>query len=383
MYRTALLRRTSLWISTIMMSCFGLTGIVSAQSATITNTGPHSKNSITQRVDNSCRVSNNNDVTVDNVNVQNAQSGNATVGGNSAYWSGWDNMNPDLAQSNGSSFGDWWGGVDNYMDAHSDSSKWDSANDNTSWAPADSSWGSWDPALWQANGQSYDNWDGQFVGWMNNNAANRMLTWGGGNTTGGDATTGDATNVNNTTTNISIDNSFTMPTPLVATPSNPCGVAAPSLPGGGMGGGGNTWAPSGSSYSAPARSYGGSGGGSGYYSSYKPAAKPVSAPAVQQSAPSAPANNTPTPPAGGSGGGSAPAGNTISNTGPHSTNTIDTSTSNCVTVTNNNNVGVSNVNVQSAQTGNASSSSNTTGGGAGSGDASNGNGAGTGVGLSN
>lgn len=387
MDRTTLLRRTSLWITTIMMSLFGLTGIVSAQSASITNTGPDSTNRIISTVDNSCRINNTTDVDVSNVNQQNASTGDAMVGGeNMVFWTGWPALNPEKAQAQGTSFADWWSSVDNWMNTHGDESKWVGPSDNLGWAPSDSSWESLNPTLWQAHGQSFANWDAQAVGFLNSNAPSMMLTWGGGNTTGGDATTGDATNVNTTTTNISIINPHINLAAVGA--SNPCGfTATPGVPsGGGMGGGmgGGSYVTATKHY-APARSYGGYGGGSGgaYYAptSYaKPAPKKVSAPIYQ--APATPVKPVTPPPAGGSGGG-APSGNTISNTGPDSHNTIVASTSNCVTVTNTNTVGVTNVNNQTASSGNATVSNNTTGGSSGTGDASNANGAGTGVGVGN
>jgi len=63
-----------------------------------------------------------------------------------------------VAQASGDSYGDWWGNVGNYMDNHTDSNKWDSQGDNTSWAPSrhlmEGAAGI--QPCGQSNGQSYD-----------------------------------------------------------------------------------------------------------------------------------------------------------------------------------------------------------------------------------
>ncbi len=85
------LRRVPLFVTSATMVGFGFAGMASAQ--TITNTGPHSRNTIDTTVHNNCVVKNDNDVVVNNTNYQTGNTGDATVGGNTGRtpWSNWSN----------------------------------------------------------------------------------------------------------------------------------------------------------------------------------------------------------------------------------------------------------------------------------------------------
>jgi len=69
--------------------------------ASISDTGPNSRNTIDSRVSNTSTVTNNNDIDVRNTNNQTATSGNATVSGNTH---GGDATSGDASNYNSSSF---------------------------------------------------------------------------------------------------------------------------------------------------------------------------------------------------------------------------------------------------------------------------------------
>src|ERR1043165_3927933 len=132
-------------IGTAMLSgaVFGIAGLTSAQ-ATITNTGPDSRNTITIADRNTCTVTNKNDVDINNSNRQTARTGTASVSGNT-------------------------GGSD---------------------------WGAWDPMAWQARGFSYAQWHSAFMSYMSSHEGTWSSNWGHMGGGGGSATSGDASNYN-------------------------------------------------------------------------------------------------------------------------------------------------------------------------------------------
>lgn len=373
-----------------MMTFFGLTGVVSAQ--TITNTGPGSTNTISSTYTNNCSVRNSNNVSVSNSNNQSASTGNANESGNTSAglsWAGWTGMDPAAAQAAGTGYAGWWGGVVNWIGQRASGAGWNSDQSNLSWTPSSTEWASYDPMTWQSSGQSFGNWYNAVESYLNGNSSAWVLGWpadanGAGNF---GATSGNAVNNNNANFSININNAA-----RAAAGTDNCGRSnfTPPATGGGMGSGpamgapavvaaSNNYAPKGGS------GYGGGYGG-GYYapSSYSAPAAHVSAPAQVASAPIV--NNAPSAPAGGGmgSGPSAPApSSNISNTGPGSTNTISSTYTNNSSVSNCNNVSVSNMNSQSASSGDSNVSGNTSVGGAGSGNAGNNNGTGGAVGVSN
>jgi hypothetical protein len=144
-----LLHRFTLAMALIMTGFFGFPGLAMAHQASISTTGPDSYNKIAFENSDKCKVENNNDVSVKNINFQTAQTGDAVVG---------------------------------------------------------SSWGAYAPEAWQARGASYEEWHAAVSAHM----AEYQSKWGkhgGGNTVGGNATSGNASNVNHTSTNVNIDNS--------------------------------------------------------------------------------------------------------------------------------------------------------------------------------
>ncbi len=373
------LRRIAAYTTTLTMAAFGFTSMASAQS--ITNTSPGSTNNITTNVTNNCTVTNTNTVNATSVNNQTATTGDANVGGSSVLpWSGWDKLAPEAAQQGGEGYAGWWGNVLDWVSARATGQGWSDPENQSGWTPASGEWGQWDPVAWQEQGHSFNDWFAGVQGYVNASSPTWLMTWpqNGGNTLGGDATTGDATNVNNASFTVNIIN---------RAPVDSCGhsvipVVPPVNPPSGGGSGGGSWV-SPASYSAPKSGGSGSGGVSGY-SSYAapyysaPKATYV-APAVvtPPSTPSTPVTPPvpPTPP--------TPPANTISNTGPGSSNNITSNNTNNSQVTNTNVVSTVSMNQQSASSGDANVSSNTSAGGAGSGGASNANGVGGDVSVTN
>lgn len=275
-------------------------GVVSADS--ITDTGPGSYNSIVSRVSSNEVMQNTNQVSLTNSNNQSAATGSADASGNTngGYGGGqqqsdWGSWNPTSWQQQGRSFGDWWGSMMSHM-ASCNSSSWTGSGMNN-WMPGgsdwQSTWGNWDPMLWQQHGASYGSWYGMMMPYMSNHYATWQQGWNGGSSgaNGGSASTGNASNNNVTQAAVTITNNT--PTPAV------------------------------SSYTT--------------------------------------------------GGNTGMRNNTISDTGPHSVNTIKDIHSSSTMVTNTNSVTVNNMNMQMAKSGNASVSGNTFGGSARSGNAMNSN----------
>lgn len=385
MVAAGLLRRIAAYGTTAVMAGFGLTGVVSAQ--TITNTGPGSTNNITSNATNNCSVHNSNNLSVSNHSSQTAVTGDATDSGNTSSglsWAGWSGLDPNTAQAAGQSYNAWWSGVVNWIAQRASGNGWNSNSTNLSWTPGSASWNAWDPMSWQANGQSFANWYTSVESYLNSNSAAWVLSWPadatGGSSMGG-ATTGNATNNNSASFSININNAA-----RAMAGTNSCGQSlfTPPPTGGGGGSSGGGGAVLGAS-TFSSRLGGGGGGVGGYgsagffpasYSVHAPAPKVASAPAVTNtpSTPSVPVVVPPVPPA---------PENSISNTGPDSSNNITTNQTDNSSVCNNNNVSVSNSSTQTATSGDASVTSNTSSGGAGSGGASNGNGTGGAVGVNN
>jgi len=315
-------RAATFAVSGVMATFFGFAGQASA--ATIANTGPNSTNIIRTTQRTICDVDNSNHVSLHNSNNQNAVSGNATVGGG---------------------------------------------------------WGSWDPAVWQSQGHSYEEWHAAFMDYMSSHEGDWSQAWSGGNTTGGDATTGDAGNVNTTSAHVNVHNDAGCA---------PAGAPAPGGPAGGeisntgpdshnavlasstartdvrntntlgVHNSNNQSAASGTS-TVRGNTSGGdaTSGGAGNNNGTNVGGS------VSNSGPVA------TGPAGGTPGGVGGGGASISNTGPNSSNTISFSSHNSTTITNTNTLNFTNTSNQSAHSGNATVSGNTSGGDATTGDAGN------------
>lgn len=401
MVRNILRRRASAWAVSAIMACFGFTGLASAQI--ITNTGPDSTNTISSISTTDCKITNNNQLSVSNSNSQWAQSGDATVAGNTTAglpWTGWNTLDPAVWQQNGQSYSAWQISLNQWLGQRADGAGWNTAAPNLTWTPGNpSSWSSWDPLLWQQNGQSFQNWYAQLNAHLASTAASLLSTWPAGATGNGlnlgGATSGNATNSNSTSFMLTITNG------TAASPSmgggTICGAyyqpGTPSAPGTpGTSGSPGSIGSVGSAGHVMGASIGGGGsgyGGGSYYpsSSFGGYNSPAAAyTAAASGVPSTP-GTTAMSGAGGSGGGGqtpgTPSSGTISNTGPGSTNTISTNYTSNATVTNNNTVSVTTSNCQSAQSGDATVADNTTTGGGGSGSASNANDSGTGVTVKN
>ena len=384
------LRRATIYVVTAAMLAFGLTSIASAQS--ITNTGPGSHNVITTTTNNSCQVTNNNNVDASNSNTQTANSGNATESDNTTAglpWSGWSTLDPAVAQADGMSYSAWWSQVVGWISARATGAGWNSTDTNLSWAPSGNTWASFDPMVWQANGQSFNNWFVSVESYLNSNSSAWLLSWPSSDTGSGSlggATTGNATNNFNDDFTINIDNAA-----AAAAGTNACGQSnfTPPTIGGGMGGGPTGSAITTASIYAP-RSSGGKGGYGGgsagiYASSYLPT--PIThssyvAPAPQTTPSSLSSTQAVTTPSV-TQASTAPPQSSISNTGPCSTNEIASATTSNTTVANTNNVSIVSTNTQTATTGNSTSADNTTTGGGSSGNATNVGSAGVDAGIDN
>ena len=382
MGRTIWIRRISTYVVAAIMTGFGFTGVASAQ--TITNTGSGSTNTISTTATNNCRVTNNNNVSVSNRNHQYASSGDATDSGNTTSglsWIGWSALNPAAAQANGTSYNSWMNGITNWVSQRASGDGWNSNQANLSWTPASADWASFDPIVWQANGQSFGNWYNSVEAYLNSNSGNWLLTWppdATGTGSFGGATTGNATNNNNANFSININNAA-----RAAAGTNSCGQSnfTPPLVTGGMGGGGTVLGTSsGNSFTGKKGGSGSLGLGSFGFSggSFRPATTHVASAPIAPHAPTAPAVVTPVVPP------TQPASaSSISNTGTNSTNTISSNNTNNSTVSNDNTIAICNTSTQSASSGDSSVSGNTSTGTGGSGGASNTNDTGAGVGLTN
>ena len=387
----AVIRRGSEWIVAVTTACFSFTGLASAQS-TITNTGPDSTNIIASDEEEDCSYTNTNTLSVTNTNDQTAVTGNV--------WDGWANWDPALWQNDGRSFANWWNGLTEFLAARNDGAGWtmDETLAGQVWAPEgpawQSQWANWDPALWQEHGQSFGAWYNQLAGYLNGHSAEWMLKWSSpgsaGNTTSTNATTGDATNSYNSTIAINIRN---IP-PLPMSDGGFVCYPAEMGPSGGRGGGSSpstisaagAVSPSFTRGQSPAVARGGGGGlyygGPSYYraSGSRPAiapsmANPATAPVA--AGPSAPVPAPAVPPAP-----IATVSNTISDTGPDSSNKIVRSSVANYTVSNTNNVSINTTNNQQAASGSVYMSGNT-GGSAGTGTAANNGNSGNAVAVTN
>ncbi len=325
-------------VASVSASFLGFTP-VSANNATIKNTGPGSDNSISYEVDYDCDIENRNNVSVDNDTNQFARTGDATVAGNTGAFS--------------------------------------------------TNWGSWDPAVWQAKGYSYDQWHSAFTSYMKQNSGSWKSNWGS-LSGGGSATTGDATNVSSNNTTVVIDNS-----------GGEEGVC--NFPGSKNGGTIDTTGPGSDNHingvlgsktdienrnnilgSNDTRQGAVSGNAFSGYNTSGGHGATGSASNGSQNTTKVDAKN---PGSGGKGsndGGDKPSNNaSINNTGPKSDNSITYVTKTDYKVNNTNNVVVTNNTSQNAKSGNATVKNNTSGNGAGSGSAGNTAGNGTNVGLNN
>lgn len=399
--RTWLVKSTAL-LSTGIMACFGLTGMAAA--ATITNTGANSVNRITSNSEASCYVSNDNNIDLTTSNNQSAVSGDAVSSENTGTtWEGWSDWNPVTWQVNNASFSDWWSGLMSWTGERLGANDWNSDNNHLSWHPSGTNWqdiwSNWNPTLWQANGQSMNNWHSQLMQYLNSHSGRWMITWtGNGNGHMGGVSTGNATNSYNANVNISVVNGgSTVGNGWCYVPSNSGGNGGSSIGNTGSGStnvikhsnhpeghvlaantisasNGNTQgAVSGAFYGSQNTGYGGGTTGNAGNSGHVSGTVGVS-------------NNT-----GGKGGGptstppKAPAApsSTISNTGYSSENVISSRENSESYVTNTNNISYSSTNTQTAVTGNVTSSQNTTVGSDGSGNATNNAGSGGSVGIKN
>lgn len=378
-------RRVALFLTAVMMAGFGFTSVASAD--TITNTGPYSRNTIKTDIDNKCTVKNDNDVTVNNRNWQDGTTGDATVADNTSgdSWEGWDALNPQTAMAGGISHDAWWNSVVGWMAQRGTGDGWSSAGDNPSWTPSGDGWSAYDPMAWQAGGQTFGNWWNGVQQYLDGHNSAWLLGWPADATSsggfGGDAATGSVINRNNSNFTITVNNAASVKAgvdacgkkkftpPSVTPPQCPCppsvtpgqpGITAPSMisPSGGAGGAGA-----------------GAGKGIGEAKvSGKGAGVPM---------------NVPQAPSGGQGGANVPPPPcpcmcpcppqppkeqekaVISNTGPGSNNSISTEVHNETTIKNTNNVTVNNSNWQDGTTGDATVTDNTRAGDATSGDAYN------------
>ena len=314
MTRQSFSRMAKVSTALLMAVLFGFPGVAMANQANIRYTGPDSYNKIEFNNEESCIAENHNNVKASNHVTQNAQTGDATVGG-----SGWEAYSPEAWQASGHSYEEWESAVNTYL-----------AQNKHDWK---------------------NKWDSQ-----------------GGNTTGGSATSGDATNNNSNHTNVSIDNSDACDTPLLgnnsssmpnsnqtSSPGRVLGSTSINKNGGGSGGNGHTLGAGASEDNLS--------GVLGANGSYQGEASRLS-------------NLTIGGGAGGSGtdgGGSGGNNFSINNTGPDSYNKISYDRSYYTNVSNTNNVVMKNVVTQNASSGNASVSGNTTSGTAGSGGTHNSN----------
>lgn len=314
----------SLIVSVLSLLLVGVVGNVSAQTATITNTGPDSVNKIISANTDECTVTNNNNVGIYNTNTQNASTGNATVSHNTTV----------------------------------------------------SGWGEWDPGVWAAKGYSYDQWYAAFSGYMASHAAEWKANWGSMLPSGG-AVTGSASNVSSNSFAIGIKNGPACGG-VMSTPNEPGRGGAPEAP---------AATPQARTEAEAARKAAGRGVGVGAGTNASAfvlggtmqngAGNPAQQPAGGQGG-----NNQPTPHDPGT---YTPVVEqaTISNTGPDSVNKIIYKNEETTTVTNNNNVNAVNVVTQTSTSGDAKVKDNTTAGGAGTGNGSNAAATGVGVTITN
>lgn len=372
MHKTVLWRGTAFVVSVVTASV-GLSGLASAQTATIINTGPSSVNRATFESNTTCTFINSNAVNIANDNTQTAQTGDVYASDNTSVglgWSGWPNLDPATWQAQGSGFADWWTNVQSWLEANG-SNSWDIGPANEGWASPGANWADWNPITWQANGQTYDAWYSSVSSYLDANQTTWQNSWPAHNATGSTVTSGNATNRSHNVFNITITNrpvqasrsagnlqcvpntTVNTPTSDSQTPNPSATVSTPSsveanTPSGGRGLG----VGSGSGSSIPGYSTSWSGHSSGGATSGT----------SRQSAPETYAWN-----GGGRGSGIpsapshdyTPASAAISNTGPYSTNTVTSETSSSYSATNTNTISINNSNPQYASTGNVYAYNNT------------------------
>ncbi len=89
--------RPSAFLASALITGFGLTSMASAQTITISNTGPNSKNQVDTSLKNDCTITNTNDISLQNTNDQKADSGDALVSDNTR---GGDATSGDVSNDN-------------------------------------------------------------------------------------------------------------------------------------------------------------------------------------------------------------------------------------------------------------------------------------------
>jgi hypothetical protein len=319
-------------VSVATISCIGMTGSFAAADS-ITTTGPGSYNVI--------------------------ESGANTYGGYMGYSSApssdnWSSMNPATWQSQGKSFTSWWMAMMSDMDKYNSTCFSNHMTSVSKWMPTgsnwESSWTNWDPYLWMSNGQGFNTWhtqmmgylDGQYMQYMNgwNNNQQPVAPQGGGSNI---SDTGPGS-VNAITTSANYGVNYRVVNENNVSTSNNNNQSAQT---------GN------------ASSYGNTiGGDVSTGSAYNQNENQTS---VNTS------NDTPTF-SGLNGGSGYGEGGTIHLTGPGSYNAITSSDNQNYSEYNSNTVNTSNNSSQNARSGNASSDYNTIGGNTSSGGAYNSNG---------
>lgn len=323
----------TLFVAGITATCFGLGGGVSADTS-ISNTGPDSTNTITTSVHSDCTISNSNNIGVSSTNNQQASSGDVTVDHNTNVGSGW---------------------------------------------------GSWDPAVWQAQGHTYAEWHTAFMAYMTSQQTNWQNNWGSGNLGGGaGATSGSATNNANTSVSINIDNGGASAsatsgacTPGMMPGSSSIGNTGPGSTNGVLGSStSNTHVSNSNGILAASTNNQGASSGDVTTGFNTSAGGGSGSGGAGNNAGNGAQVGIHNGPSGGNGGGQPvpPAFPTasISNTGPDSTNTITFSNYNKTTITNTNNISSTSTNNQQASSGDVTISHNTSAGGGASGGANNG-----------
>jgi len=395
MGRTTDLRRIVLYTIAVIMASFGMTSIASAQTL-ITNTGTGSFNSASSNTSSTCALKNSNDVSVSNQTSQDTTTGSATDANNQGLpWTGWAALDPATAQAADTSYNAWRSEVTDWIAARASGAGWMSTGSNPTWTPSTSDWASFDPLLWQANGQTFAHWLNATESYLNSNSASWILSWPAsatGDTSGNSAISGDATSNNNADFSITINDASTPAT--TGCTSNAATGGMGGGPGTGTGstttvaGGVQGLANSSRSSSTPSsNNNAGVGQGGSQYATY--AQSPTYSPATEGEAVSpsqggiatstSSESGSSTP---GSGPSSTGANTTISNTGPCSTNIASTSDTQATTVSNINTVNVTNNTTQTTTSGASTVSGNGSVSSSGSGNAGATNGTGIATGIS-
>lgn len=155
-YRKSKLKISSFLCAAMLMTVSGGAPKVLGLDASISHTGPHSRNQIRSDKNIDCSIVNTNKVDADVVVNQNAQSGDAAL------------------------------------------SNQGSSND----------WGEWDPAVWAQKGYTYEQWNAAFQAHLKSESEHYRKNWGSAGSTrhSSSASTGNASNTNTTAMNVGIDN---------------------------------------------------------------------------------------------------------------------------------------------------------------------------------